>query len=96
MALDCSSITFSGHAVSRMFERNIRRADVIAAIENGEIIRSYPDDSPYPSYLLLWKESEQVLHIVLARDPQTEACYVVTVYRPSPALWSPDYRNRRQ
>ncbi|WP_293653943.1 DUF4258 domain-containing protein, partial [Thiolapillus sp.] len=49
MSLDCSSLKFSGHAVSRMFERGIRKEDVVQAVNDGEVIQRYPDDRPYPS-----------------------------------------------
>jgi len=36
-----------------MFERNIQKDQVITALKNGEIIRDYPEDKPYPSFLIL-------------------------------------------
>ncbi|WP_293672829.1 DUF4258 domain-containing protein [Thiolapillus sp.] len=83
MSLDCSSLKFSGHAVSRMFERGIRKEDVVQAVNDGEVIQRYPDDRPYPSCLLLWNTSDLVIH-------------VVTVYKPSLTLWESDYRNRKK
>ncbi len=92
----CSTVTFSGHAVTRMFERNITKEEVMKAIALGEVIRFYPDDRPYPSCLLLWKGQGRVLHVVLARDEDTGACYIITVYQPSLEIWDSDYRNRRK
>lgn len=83
MSLDCSSLRFSGHAVSRMFERGIRKEDVVQAVNDGEVIQRYPDDRPYPSCLLLWNTSDLVIH-------------VVTVYKHSLTLWESDYRNRKK
>ena len=96
MRPNCSSVTFSGHAVTRMFERGIGKAEVMRAITMGEVIQSYPDDTPHPSYLLLWKASNRVLHVVIAHDEETGACYIITAYPPSPEIWDSDYRNRRK
>ncbi len=51
--MHCKTLIFSGHAVTRMFERAITRDQVRSVVEAGEIIASYPDDIPYPSYLVL-------------------------------------------
>ena len=51
--MDCEKISFSGHAVQRMFERGIGKEAVIGVIRTGEVIVSYPDDYPYPSFLML-------------------------------------------
>ena len=40
-----------------MFERSINRDDVRHVIDNGEVIREYLDDKPFPSRLILgWRE----------------------------------------
>lgn len=39
--------------MERMFEREISESDVVAVIQNGQIIEEYSDDPPYPSQLLL-------------------------------------------
>ena len=96
MSLDCSPLKFSGHAVSRMFKRGIRKEDVVHAVNEGEVIQRYPDDRPYPSCLLLWKASDLVIHVVIVRDDKTGDCYIVTVYKPSLSLWESDYRNRKK
>ncbi|QSZ42377.1 DUF4258 domain-containing protein [Sulfurimonas aquatica] len=43
------------HAVERMFQRDIEDVDVEYVIKNGNVIESYTDDKPYPSYLSLEK-----------------------------------------
>ena len=45
------------HAIERMFERDISEQDIESAVFNGEVIKNYPNDKPYPSRLslgLLW------------------------------------------
>ncbi len=46
-------LVFSSHAVRRMFARRISETEVEIAIDRGTIIESYPDDTPFASYLAL-------------------------------------------
>ncbi len=93
--MDCDEVVFSGHAVRRMFEREFAVADVVAAIRAGEIIESYPDDEPLPSYLLLGFIGEEPLHVVVAVDAEANRCVTITLYRPAPELWGRDFQTRR-
>jgi hypothetical protein len=67
-SLTCREIIYSGYAVRRMFERDLRPEEVRAIIEEGEIIAFYPDDQPFASYLLLGWSRDRPLHVVLAVD----------------------------
>ncbi len=87
-------VVFRVHALRRMFERNIGVDDVIESIEVGETIESYPDDSPYPSRLVLAWLSGQPLHVVLADNQAGGEIIVITVYRPYPGAWTADFRKR--
>jgi len=49
----CQTLIFTEHAVTRMFERAITSDQVRSVIETGAIIAAYPNDVPYPSYLIL-------------------------------------------
>ena len=46
-------LIFRQHAIKRMHERCITEEEVEHTIKNGTIIESYPDDTPYASFLLL-------------------------------------------
>jgi len=94
--MECKRINFSGHAVQRMFERGIREKDVIEIIKTGEIIASYRDDDPYPSFLMLGFKNDTPVHVVIARDDETVNCYVITVYSPKSEIWQAGYRERRE
>lgn len=83
--IQCERIVFSGHALRRMFERGIVKADINAALSLGVTIAEYPDDIPYPSRLILAFIGEMPLHVLVAQDDQT-ICYIVTCYRPDLAL----------
>jgi hypothetical protein len=78
-----------------MFERSLLPANVEEVIQQGEVIADYPDDSPYPSALILGFVEGQPIHAVVAMDVMTNRCHVVTAYRPDPGKWTPDFRSRR-
>lgn len=94
--MHCTGVTFSGHAVRKMFERRISRDAVLAVIASSQTIADYPDDQPYPSALLLGHPGGQPVHVVVARNPVDGACTVITAYRPDPTLWADDFRTRRR
>ena len=93
--MECKEIIFSGHAIQRMFERGITTHDVRNTIESGEIIAEYPQDQPYPTFLMLGTEAKNPVHVVLAVDKKTQKCYVIASYNPDPSLWSEDFKRRR-
>jgi hypothetical protein len=93
--MECSAVRFTRHAFERVFERAIPPDAVLRIIEEGEVIASYPDDLPFPSVLILGFEGGTPLHAVVARDPESGICFVVTVYQPNRDLWSEDFRTRR-
>lgn len=94
--MHCHSITFSGHAIRRMFERGLNRDDIVQAVQQGDVIKDYPDDTPYPSCLLLWFKGKMPVHVVVGQNPDDLSCYVVTAYVPSEELWQPGFRERKQ
>ena len=93
--MDCTEIIYSGHAVRRMFERNLVPAEVRTVIEQGEIIAHYPDDQPFPSLLLLGWNQGRPVHVVVAWNKRQGKCFVVTAYIPDPELWQADFKTRR-
>ncbi|MGE0175348.1 MAG: DUF4258 domain-containing protein [Oligoflexales bacterium] len=95
-SMDCKTVTFSGHAITQMFSRNISVDDVKAALRNGEAIESYPNDKPYPTWLLLGTVENRPLHVVMARNTLDANCIVVTAYEPSLSFWEPDFKTRQK
>ena len=93
--MNCVSVTFSTHAVKRMFQRGLTVADIETVIQNGVVIEDYPVDFPYPSCLLLNTIRTTPVHAVVAKEPTTGACIVVTVYVPDPTRWSSDFKARK-
>lgn len=92
--MECKALIFSGHALCRMFERSVSPIEVRAAIDTGEIIEDYPDDTPYPSFLVLGHANGKPLHIVIGYNDLAKECYVITVYRPDPGQWENGFKVR--
>lgn len=88
------NIMFSIHAVKRMFERNITQDDIMYMVAHGQVVEEYPDDSPYPSRLLLGRPSGRPIHIVVAENTDENKLVVVTVYEPDPQKWDSGFTRR--
>jgi len=83
------------HALERLLERGISRAEILEAIITGEVIAVYKDNRPYPSCLILFEERDP-LHVVAAADPNAGICHIITAYRPSLDYFEPGFRTRRK
>ncbi|WPL16078.1 hypothetical protein Thiowin_01015 [Thiorhodovibrio winogradskyi] len=93
--MNCATLRFSRHAFERMFERGLSPAVVEQSIATAEPIKEYPDERPFPSVLLLAFHQQTPVHLVVAKNPLTEDCVVVTVYIPDAKLWRDDFKTRR-
>jgi hypothetical protein len=83
------------HAIRQMSrpDRMITTAEVRSAIENGQIIEDYPEDSRGHSCLVLGKGyNGRPVHVVCS--PKDEFLAVITAYIPDPNEWSKDYKVR--
>ena len=63
---ESGKIIFRTHAIKRMFQCCFDEKDVRSVLETGEIIEVYPDDTPYPSRLILGWLERRPLHVVAA------------------------------
>jgi hypothetical protein len=77
--MKCSQVVFTEHAVLRMHERKISRQEILEIVDQAYAIELYPEDRPFPSQLLLGCIHRRFLHVVIARDPSTEICYIITL-----------------
>jgi len=93
--MDYKQVIFSGHAVQQMFHRMISKDDVLAVIRKGEVLIDYPDDTPYPSCLMLGFIENKPIHVVYAIDKETRTGIVITAYVPDSRLWTDDFKSRR-
>ncbi len=94
--MECSELLFSDHAISQMFRRDIKVSDIHFLIEHGEIINEYPNDKPYPSYLLMAYIDQRPLHLVLAKEYHDEKCIVITAYQPDLLIWESDFKTKKE
>jgi hypothetical protein len=92
--MDCKTLHFSRHAFERMFQRGIDPASVSRLVAEAEVIIEYPDDTPFPSALLLGFYGKQAIHAVVARSKEGD-CHLVTLYWPDPAIWDETFKRRR-
>jgi len=93
--LDCKTFEFTGHATKQMFARSISVDDVKFVIRKGKCIASYPDDRPYPSYLMLSYIKKRPVHVVVAVNSKSNTCIIVTAYEPSLDIWKEDFKTRK-
>ncbi|MCH8061937.1 MAG: DUF4258 domain-containing protein, partial [Chloroflexi bacterium] len=67
---------------------------VVRVVRTGEIIEEYPDDSPYPSRLVLGMQGLRPIHVVVADNMEDRILLVITVYEPDSSQWTRDFRRR--
>jgi hypothetical protein len=89
------TLVFSSHTVRRMFARRISEAEVEVVIDRGTIIESYPDDTPFASYLILDFIDNSPIHVVYSIDESTNIFYVITAYNPDPGIWENNFSVRK-
>ncbi|MBD2244153.1 DUF4258 domain-containing protein [Nostoc sp. FACHB-888] len=92
----CQNLVFSRHAIQQMFYRRISQKEVKTAISYGEVIEENPDDTPYPSYLILDFIEGKPIHVVFSYNEATDTGYVVTAYVPDSSIWLDGFTTRRQ
>ena len=93
--MEYRQIIFSGHAIRQMVQRATAENDVLKVIRYGEVIADYPDDTPYPSSLILGFVRDNPIHVVFACDWENKTGIVVTAYIPDSNVWTEDFRSRR-
>lgn len=90
----CEKLIISGHAFQKLFERYITVEDIEAVISQGEVIKEYLDDKPYPSFLLLGFINGKALHLVIAKNESGKLCILVTAYFPDTSLWNLTFKSK--
>lgn len=88
-------LIFRVHAVQRMAERGVTVDEVRAVLTRGETIEDYPNDTPYPSRLVLGWVGRRPLHVVAAQPASGQEIIVITVYEPDAIRWDAEFRRRR-
>lgn len=88
-------LVFRVHAIQRMFRRQINEADVRHVLKTGTVIEDYPDDTPYPSRLVLGWCRSRPIHVVSADNHADRETIIVTTYEPDSNQWAPDFKRRK-
>ena len=88
-------LVFRIHAIRRMVLRSITASDVREVLTHGEIIEAYPDDTPYPSRLVLGWRGSRPIHVVAADNMDADETIIITVYEPGTDQWEAGFRRRR-
>ncbi len=96
---DSDKVLYSYHARKEMFEEEfgiITDGEVCEAVSRGEVLETYPDDTPYPSVLIFGTtNAKRPLHIVCAYNADDTQLIIITIYQPSPDKWD-NYRRRKK
>lgn len=79
-----------------MFKRDIEIKDIRYVVEYGETINRYPEDKPYPSFLLFAFVQKRPMHVVIARDVENERCIIIPAYEPDRLIWDTDFRMKNK
>jgi hypothetical protein len=67
------------HAIQRMVQRAISEIEARHVIATGEIVEDYPNDTPYPSRLVLGWSGRRPIHVVVADNVDDQENIVITV-----------------
>ena len=77
-----------------MAERRFSPETIKSVIENGRVIKDYPDDTPYPSRLILGFDAERPIHVISVYNAENDTEYIITVYEPDVQKWSNNFTER--
>lgn len=69
--------------------------DVRHVLATGEVIEEYPDDTPYPSRLILGWCASRPLHVVVGDNIEAGEAIVITVYEPDSHQWEAGFRRKK-
>ena len=91
------NVNFKKHALVRIIERKISILEVEEALANCNIIESYKEDKPFPSYLVLgYTKDKRSLHILVALDKMERYIWIITVYEPDHSKWFTQMTKRKK
>jgi hypothetical protein len=89
-------ILINDHADEEAEADTLSFDEIYFSVVHGEIIEEYPTDRPYPSCLVYGDTfGSDPVHSVWAYNKESGFAVIVTVYRPDPERWEPDWKSRR-
>lgn len=97
-------ILYKDHGEQKRRTEGVTTADVRSVLEDGLVLRRYPEDQPFESYLVLgWihgparlgtYERGRPIHVVAADDDEREVTWIITIYEPDPSEWIDEFKWR--
>jgi hypothetical protein len=94
-ALAAGLMRVSSHARLEAEADRLTVQQIESSTASGEHIEDYPTDPRGPSCLVLGRlRGDSAIHALWGFDAVSQEAILITVYRPDPHLWSPDYRRR--
>lgn len=95
-ALANGNYQISRHAAEAMADDTIDEEELLNATRSGEVIEDYPSAWPCPAALVLGSAGpHRPIHMVWAHEAAKSRAILITVYRPDPTRWTPDFRTRK-
>jgi hypothetical protein len=77
-------------------ERGIQQQAVREVLLQGERIRDYAEDRPFPSAIFLGYVGNRPLHVVASCDEVNRKAFIITAYEPSLDVFESDHRTRKK
>ncbi len=96
-AIGEGKVLITDHADEEAQADDLSFDEVYFSVVHGEIIEEYPGDRPYPSCLVYGDTfGGEPVHSVWAYNEESGFAVIITVYRPDPTRWEPDWKTRRK
>lgn len=87
-AIHAQQVKITDHADEEAKADNLSFEEIYFSVFNGEIIKDYPTDKPYPSCLIYGQTFKcDPVHSVWAYNDKSKWAVLITAYRPDPNLW---------
>ena len=96
-AIGEGKVLITDHADDEAQADDLSFDEVYFSVVHGEIIEEYTGDKPYPSCLVYGDTfGGEPVHSVWAYNEESGFAVIITVYRPDPTQWKPDWKTRRR
>ena len=86
------------HGYDELDDDGILAVDALVGIASAVLVEDYPDRARGPSVLTLQYDANgRPVHVVWAiPEGERRPAVLVTAYRPDPALWDGDFKQRKK
>jgi hypothetical protein len=96
--VNSGAVFVSAHGYDELADDDIFFGDVLAGLPTAQLVEDYPAATKGPSILVLEYDSADLpIHVVWGIPKGAGGpAVLVTAYRPDPARWSSDFKERRK